>query len=364
MSENLSQTQTEEDSVKMRYQLVAWLKTMRIQTGMVTSLALWVGFISVSQISIRSLLVLGCVGLFFHIFGFTLNEVEDKEYDKEMAEKNSYVTDDGVVHEHVARIVAWIAVTMSIFISAISGYPMKGSLILLLAIAPAVLYNRFSKAHWWSSIYLSVWAGLMVVAGAYFAGSPNLITWVIAAAISIQIFFQVLEGDLKDIHGTEHTFCERLGVELDSPAIYRKSERADAESRNKINGEDEKGVLRYTNKFIGTVYGLKLTEVGLLWTIPLLGVTSMGDMSHIYLTCLLIASIVFITTLSMVMTYVYDRSVIKKYSSMHELSSIILIGISVMSLDLRGGLLVAICPIVWYLVVNKTLHSGALNPDI
>jgi len=269
----------------------------------------------------------------------------------------------GDVHPETARLVAWVAIILCILVSAASPYPLTATLVLCAAVVPGYLYNQYSKEHWWSNFYLAIWAGLMVLAGALFAGQPTVITWLLCAAISIQIFVQVVEGDLKDINGEEITLCEKFGVRLKKPSAYINDEGS-IDRLPETSDIGDRGVLTYTYKFVSMIYGLKAIELGSLMAIAYVVSTSNLTMTSLYLGIYFTMSIVFITSLSMVLAYVFDRSYIKKVASIHELSSIVLIGLTLVPLDPRGGVLVVIAPIAWYIIVNQTLHSGILNPDI
>lgn len=342
---------------EFKYKLTNWLKTMRIQTALVTSLALWVGFISVSALNIRSAIILGAIGIFFHIFGFTMNEVEDYRYDASIDTDSEHPIADGHVHANIARYVAWGMYVLSVVVSAISPYPIEATLMLGLAVVPGHMYNKFSKTHWWSNVYLSCWAIMMVFAGALYAGSVNNITILLAVAIGIQIFVQVIEGDLKDIVGDEHSICRKMGVSTESAHSFFSGSDMSKDSK-------PRKIIKYTRKFPILVYGLKTLEIATLGSIVFLTTNSLLSLDQWYLILYFIMLIVFISTMSMVMVYLYDRTRIKKLSSLHEISSIILIGLTVYPMNPHGGLLVAIAPVLWYFLSNTILHSSPLNPDI
>ncbi|EGQ44059.1 MAG: 4-hydroxybenzoate polyprenyltransferase related protein, partial [Candidatus Nanosalina sp. J07AB43] len=210
-SENMNLNETD-----IRYRIINWAKAMRVQTALVTSLAVWVGYITVSHLTFESAIILGAIGLYFHIFGFTMNEVEDYEYDASIGNASEHPIAKGKVHAGLARYIAWGSLGLSITISALSGYSLAGTAVLIMAVVPAVLYNKYSKVHWWSNIYLSSWAVLMVLSGALHGGSPNVFTYMICLAVGIQIFVQVMQGTMKDIDGRENSMCKKLGLEKSS----------------------------------------------------------------------------------------------------------------------------------------------------
>lgn len=347
---------------KLRHRLGKWIKTMRVQTALVTSLAIWGGYITVAPLTFEAAVILGFIGIQYHIFGFTMNEVEDYEYDASIGNGSEHPIAKGEVHAGLAKYVSWIAFMLSIVVSVLSGYSVAGSMVLILSVVPAVMYNKYSKAHWWSNVYLSIWAMMMVISGALHAGTPNVISYALAIAIGIQIFVQVIEGDMKDIAGSENSICDALDVKLKSTHEYVKSK--DKLSFDAIESAKSVDIVSYTKRFTGLVYGLKAIELVILLYITSSFASMSMAMIRPYVLLYFIISIVFITSISMVTVYVYDRSRIKRMSSLHELSAIMLIGATVYPIQQSGGLLIAIAPILWYIGVNKIIHSGPLNPDI
>lgn len=343
------------------YKAIKWVKTMRIQTALVTSLAVWVGYASVANLTVESTIIIGSIGIFFHIFGFTMNEVEDYEYDASIGNGSEHPIAKGEVHAGIAKYVAWSSLILAIVISALSGYSTAGTIMLLLAVVPGFAYNKFSKVHWWSNLYLSIWAVMMVIAGALHAGTPNIITYIFAAAISIQIFIQVMEGDMKDLTGNEDSVCRRMGVQLQSGHEYIKQKQNADVGDLDVN---DVNVVSYTKKFMAFLYGVKLLEVITLVYIASSFISMAPFNLRIYGLAYFATIIVFTSSISMLTVYVYDRDRIKQMSSIHELSAIVLIGLTVFPIQHYAGALIALGPIVWYLVVNQVIHSGALNPDI
>lgn len=343
--------------------VVTWVKTMRLQTALVTSLTLWAGYVSVSPLDIRSAFLIGAIGIAYHIFGFTLNEVKDREYDAAIGNGSKHPIANGEVSPIVAKKLAWSSYAAAILLSLISGFNAVGTAVLALSAIPAYAYNKYSKTHWWSNIYLSTWASMMVIVGSLYAGTPTNITWVVVGIIAIQIFVQVMEGDLKDLTGAESSVCRTLGVSVAATHKYVDNQTdIDIPSRDPVIGENT--VVTYTNKFVLLVYAIKFTQLGLLMSIPY-SIWQDGTMfSALYTVMFFLSVIIFITSLSAFMVLVYDREKIKKYSSIHELTNIALIGLALYPLHEYSGVLIIVAPITWFIITNKLIHSGSLNPDV
>lgn len=350
-----------------RETIINWIKTTRVQTAMVTALSLWIGYIAVEPLNIQAAIILGVIGLLVHIWGFTLNEVEDYKYDARHGNGEGHPIAQGKVHAGIARYFAWISALTAVGISAL--YTMssniEATLVLLATFIPGYMYDKWSKTHWWSNFYLSAWAALMVLAGSLYAGVPTIYTAGIMIAIAIQIFVQVIQGDLKDLEGPEASLSKRLGVRVDTfeTSIY--------DATNATKKSEKQGIIRYPLIFTALVIISKIVEASVLSFIAIYSVenTSYSVFTQpilvgVYYISLAVTGILFMTTISMCMLYHFDRDELKQKASVHELLSIVFLGLVALSLDLYGALLVGLAPILWYLAVNHVIHSDALNPDI
>lgn len=325
--------------IHKRINLSGWIKISRVQTGMVTALALWVGYASVQQLSIGVFSALGVIGLLVHIWGFMLNEIKDKDYDQRYSSTGHPLTSDEISTRH-ANIVAWLSGIVSVgFSYAVFGLNF-GLILMLFSFIAGTMYNTYSKRHWWSNVYLSAWVLLLTFSGAAFAGSISIYTWLIGIALSIQIFVQVIEGDLKDIKGPEKTMAERAGVHC--------------------YGE----VIKYPLWFRNGINILKMAELTLLGYVVYDNMQFSLLTDLVALTAFTIVASVFMATTTYYLTKKLDRDKIKKRSSIHELSSIIMFGITIYWLDNSSSILIALAPVVWYLLINKLMYSSSTNPDI
>lgn len=318
-----------------------WLKVGRIQTAMVTALALWVGYVTVADLTPTTFVALGVVGILLHTWGFVLNEVKDKEYDERYSDSSGHPLAGGDISTAHANAVAWVAGGIAVTFCTIIFNSLFGILLLLMSFAAGTFYNIYSKRHWWSNAYLSIWVLLLTLSGAAFAGSFSIFTWAIGGALAIQIFVQVIEGDMKDILGPEHTMAERMGVRCSSDNI-----------------------MCYPSMFRKTINILKMIELGLVGYIVYANIDVTNRMDIAVLAILSIFACIFIATTTYYLTARMDRDKIKKRSSIHELASVMMLGISSYWLDYNSAIFIALAPVVWYVLVNKMLHSGAMNPDI
>lgn len=320
-----------------------WIKVTRVQTAAVTMLALWAGHIVVEPLDIHSTLILGGVGLGVHIWGFTLNEVEDAEYDKLMSRDTGHPIANGVINKEEAKALAWSTGAAAILLYMIAVSSPLGVIALILSFAHGFVYNRRSKKDWYSNVYLSAWVFLMVIAGALSAGQFRFtLTIIIGAILAIQIFVQVIEGDLKDIKGPEATLAETFGVTID----------------------EHTGDINYPIYFTSALVFWKGIEAVLVYWLIIQSDSFTGITEIFHLALFILMAIAYGQTLRGWLVDKMDRDNIKEQSSKHEIVSILFIAVGLMGFDIYGSILVGLIPILWYVVVNSIVHKGSLNPDI
>lgn len=334
--------------------LKSWVKTTRIQTAMVTTLALWAGYITITGFNIYSFIALTVIGLCSHISGFTQNEVFDYEYDKKYGEAKGHPIANGIISRSSAMYLVYITTVLSIIFMYLISHSIYATLAISISHIFGYMYNKNCKKQWWSNIYLSCWVFCVVIAGALYAGVPNIDTILLAIAISIQIFTQVMEGDIKDITGPENTMVGKLGTKV---------------LRNKYQLTDDNGetidskvdIIKYSRKTSLLFMVLKLIELIVL-------ILAIFDAriapNFIYVGILYISSMFFIYTAHQVLYPIMNRDIIKKKSAIHELTSIFVIGIAIWSFSKIGAIVAIVIPILWYILVNYTLHSSSLAADI
>lgn len=322
--------------------LKEWVKVTRIQTAAVTMLSLWVGHMVVSPLDIESTLVLGFIGLGVHIWGFTLNEVYDAEYDKKFGLDTGHPIATGVIDKEDAQILAWSSGATALLAYMIAVSSPFGFLALVLSFGHGYMYNIRSKKDWFSNAYLAAWVFFMVLAGALSAGGINFPVVLVGLILAIQIFVQVIEGDMKDIQGPESTFAEWLGVKVD-------------EYTNEIE---------YSVHFIGGLLLWKAAEAAMIFMLIIWVQELSTARGLINIGMFIVVAALFGETLRGWLVNTLDRDKIKEQSSKHEIVSIVFLAVGLLGYDMYGAVLVALIPIVWYIGVNSAIHRGSLNPDI
>lgn len=322
--------------------LKTWAQTARVQTAAVTVFALWAGYISAGGSSIKYFGVLGLVGLCTHIWGFTMNEVYDAQYDAIFGDAEGHPIAQGLIDVEDAKSVALISGILPVIF--LTGFTLAIVPVLLycLSLLFGESYNRLSKDSPYAGLFLSVWALLLVLIGASTGATPTLATALLGLVFFIQILVQVMEGDLKDISGPENTLIERIGAKYDA----------------------ETDKVKFENSFVVILYGMKSVELfAILWVVQM-DTVSGWEYDIVLWSTMLLVTVSFLKTLGSAFFSGGDRDDIKKRASYHELTSIAAIGVALLSINVLAGLVAIAFPIVWYVSANKILYNDALNPDI
>lgn len=323
---------------RMLSRIATYLQTLRLQTAMVTSAALWIGYASINIPDIKALAVLTLLGMLIHIWGFGLNEVQDAEYDSEKDESGSHPIAEGKVSKDIVKIIVNSSLILSIFLAAVIIEESFGYIAYTIMIITGYIYNKFSKQIWYSNFVLSAWAFAMTFIGASIAGAVTIYTFSFAVLLSAQIFVQVIQGDLKDINGSEETLAEKLGVEVNEQAIS------------------------YSWKFNFVLYLFKFIiqlplAVAIFWS-NLVSPHGGGVVIFSVFTLLFIATAIRWPINEL------DRGKIKERSAQHEIISMAFIAWTIYPVSASVAVFMCLAPPVWYGFVNRIIYDNVLNPSI
>ena len=326
-----------------------YLSLLRIQTGAATAFTPLVGGLIMGQRDVLHLAVLFIIGLFYHIFGFVLNEYVDVEVDKKSVDLKRKPLVSGSINKNQALFIVVISILCSYALIVFfyrSIYPIS---FFSLALLLGGLYDLYGKRI----------AGMdFVLAGGFFficlVGASTISTDfnVLVYLICLIYFFQILfnnavEGGLKDVDydgiGSAKTLAQFMGVNVNL------------------------GVLQITKSFAGFAYVLRVVFLGLLVFLgsqPQLDIWSYKHgFQMIIITFLAVISL---GTLSRFLKSMkFDRSRLKKLYSLHEMTSFFMVILVLSPLfDLLITVFLLLLPAVWYLVTNMALYGKLLEPRV
>lgn len=326
-----------------------YLRLFRLHTGAATASAPLIGGLIMGQRDLPALVVLFVIGIFYHIFGFVLNEYIDVNIDKKSLDLKEKPLVSGSINKKQALSIVIISIFCSylfIFIFFRSIYTVS---FFSLSLIFGGLYDLYGKKI----------LGLdFVLAGGFFflclTGSSTISTNFnfLIYLFCLLFFFQIsynnaVEGGLKDVGhdsaGGAKTLATFMGVTV------------------------QKGNIRITKPFVLFSYCLRFIFLALIVIIGFQPQLLFWSDKHIFeITIIVLLIIVYFATLfSFLRSMKFDRSRLKKIFSINEMTSFFMVLI-VLS-PLIGSYLTVfliILPAAWYLIFNVVLYGKLLEPRV
>jgi len=199
--------------------LGAWAALCRLQSTPLTWVILLLGYGTAGgDILSTDVLPLLAVGALGHWSVYAMNDHLDMYHDR-FAGKLHKPLPAGEISETAATFF----VTVGLLSSCVACYVWLGAspaLYWIAAVLTGIWYNIRSKTDWFSAIYLSVWAILVVAVGANYYGEPTWQSFLFGAAIAIHMFIMTLEGGLKDLPEGEPCIPRVMGCGADGDRLF------------------------------------------------------------------------------------------------------------------------------------------------
>lgn len=313
-----------------------WVKLTRAQTMFVTVATIWSGYMTVTDITVESGIILAYIAGLMHLSGFADNEIQDYHYDKRLDGAEGHVLASGDIDISKAnKVVRAMMVMLGVSYFIVFGVTLALCTIILSHLS-GIAYNAYSKKHWYAPVYLGFWGMFLVLAGAMYAGNINSNTILLSIGFFLFYFTNVMEGDIKDINNPEESILEKLDVEY-------------LEDANKIYYSGKSKI------FVKVVKGLQLVFI-----------LSIADLTYDldYLILIGMSASLYTVTHGMWMVSRLDREKILKAFHIHGSCSGLLISVVMVSYDMIGSLIMLALSIGWTLGVNYAVSEGAVNPDV
>jgi 4-hydroxybenzoate polyprenyltransferase len=326
-----------------------YLSLLRIQTGAATAFAPLLGGLVMGQSDVLHLAVLFFIGLFYHIFGFVLNEYVDADIDNKSIDLKMKPLVSGSITKNQALF--------TIIISILCGYALI--VFFYRSIYPISFFSVALLLGGLYDLYGKKIAGMdFVLAGGFFficlVGSSTISTNfnVLIYLICLIYFFQILfnnaiEGGLKDVDydGTRgaKTLAQFMAVNVNH------------------------GVLQITKSFAGFAYVLRIIFLGLLVFLGSQPQLDIWSYKHGFqMIIIMFLAVISLGTLSRFLKSMkFDRSRLKKLFSLHEMTSFFMVILVLSPLfDLPITVFLLLLPTVWYLVSNMVLYGKLLEPRV
>jgi len=326
-----------------------YLSLLRIQTGAVTASAPLLGGLIMGQRDVSHLAVLFVIGLFYHIFGFVLNEYVDIEVDKKSIDLKKKPLVSGSITKNHALFIVIISILCSYALIVFfyrSIYPIS---FLSLALLLGGLYDIYGKRIVGMDFVLAGGFFFICLMGASTISTDfNVLVYLVCLMYFFQITFNnAFEGGLKDVDhdgiGGAKTLAQSMGVNV------------------------KVGVLKITKSFTIFAYVLRIIFLGLLVFLGSQPQLNIWSYKHgIQMIMIVFLAVISFGILSRFLKSVkFDRFRLMRLFSLHEMTSFFMVILTLSPLfDVWITVFLLLLPTVWYLVTNMALYGKPLEPRV
>ena len=329
--------------------VIAYFRLLRFHAAASESTLILLGALLMGLRDIFLLLILFIIGLFYHIYGYVLNDYADIELDKKSLdlEKKPLVSDI-IPKKHALFLILFGLIGSYVFAFTYLRFLIPLCL-LSLAILLGGIYDLYGKKVPGISDFII--AGSLMFAfffGASAVSSPfSIPVYIVGLLIFVAIVFvNVVEGGLKDVDHDFLTGGKTLAILLGVKV--------------------REGRLLITKKFIGFACGLITVCVLLLLILFMQPEIDLYQGKYIQLAIVVILlAIILVLCVRFFQLKVFDRSKIKRfYAIINALAGVLLFFGIFPIIGLVALIVLLALPVTWYVVFNLVLYGKPLQPDV
>ena len=326
-----------------------YLRLFRFQTCAATASTPLIGGLVMGQRDIFLLFILLLIGILYHIFGFVLNEHIDIEVDKKSLDLHKKPLVSGSIPVKYAKFIIVLSCVCACALTIVffpTPFPIA---FLLLAIVLGGIYDIFGKKILGSDFILGSGFFFICLSGAStFSNDFTSITYVVCFLYFFHIVFNnAVEGGLKDVYHDHLAGAKTLAVQM--------------------GVKIQEGRPLVTKMFMAFAYGIRIIFICLIFLLIFQQEPNLWFDRYIFQISIVIflTVILFVTLYKFLHISTFDRSMLKKLFSTHEITSyfMLLIALSPM-FGLWITLFLILFPSVWYLVFNGILYGTLLQPIV
>ncbi len=330
--------------------IVKYFRLIRFQTAAVTALTPVIGGMVMGQRNVFLLLILFFIGLLYHIYGFVLNEYIDIEIDKKSLDLKEKPLVSGAITKNTSLFIV-LSACFSAIILTILFFPYVVTIALLLAaILSGAVYDIFGKKVLGSDFILAFGFFSLCLMGASTTSNDfTSLVYLVSSIYFVHIVFNnAVEGGIKDIIHDSIAGAQTLAIRLGVQVSNKK--------------------LKVTKKFIFFAVSIKcvfMVLFVLLWIHPEVTILSLYWYILLIVVSIFLILLMFSSIYKFLYTTKFDRSVLKKMFSVHEISSYSLLVISLSPLIGSWAVVsLILLPLVWYITSNMLLYEKFLEPQV
>lgn len=327
--------------------ILEYLRLFRFQTSAATATAPLIGALVIGQRNILLLFILLIIGIFYHIYGFVLNEYIDIDIDRKSKDLNKKPLVSGSISKRYAKFIIIISCVCACVITIIFIPKPLPILFLFLSIVCGGIYDIFGKKILGSDFILGAGFFFLCLFGAStYSYNFSNITLVICFLYFFHIIFNnAVEGGLKDVYHDHlagaKTTATRLGVRL-------------KEGKPLVTKTFQVFAYVITLIFIGLIFLLIYYQDYNLW---------LDRYSYHIIIVGLFSLLLFITLYKFLHLPKFDRSRLKRLFSAYEITAYLML-LVVLSPMLGLGITISLflIPSSCYLISNVILYKTLLQP--
>jgi 4-hydroxybenzoate polyprenyltransferase len=322
---------------------------MRFQSAASESLLVLIGALLMGQRSPFLLIILFVFGIFFHIFGFVLNDYIDVDVDKKSLDLEKKPLVSGIIPKTHALVITLFSV-FCLYIITIVFFPSVVSLSFLsISLFLGTIYDCYGKkiTHVSDFFVGGALAFIVLFGASTVSASISGIVYIISLMIFIGIIFaNAVEGGLKDVDhdylGGANTIPTVLGVKVMDGRLFM------------------------TGRFLAFAYGLIalcfLLFVFLLMQ-PAINFFN-GDYLRLGIVCVLLL-LLLVVSFKFLSLSTFNRTKMKRlYATINSLAGVTILITLYPFFGLYYLVILLLIPITWYVVFNTVLYGKPLQPEV
>jgi 4-hydroxybenzoate polyprenyltransferase len=329
--------------------LIAYFRLLRLHAGASEAVLILLGALLMGLRDIFFSCILFFIGLFYHIYGYVLNDYADVDTDKTSLDLIKKPLVSGIISKNHALIIsigALIAAYVLVFLYFRVLIPLG---FFTLAILLGGIYDIYGKKVPGFSDFII--AGSLMFAFFFGASTFSIDFSNVIFIVDLLIFFaivfvNVVEGGLKDVDHDYLSGGKTLAIILGVRVV--------------------EGRLMITKKFVVVAYGLIAVCYGLLFLLFIQPGIDLFNNKFVQLTIVFVLLVVILLACYRFLHLsVFDRSKIKRhYAIINALAGVVLFIALYPLLGIEILVILLALPVTWYVVFNIVLYGKPLQPDV
>ena len=323
-----------------------YIQAIRPQNSMLTALATALPVIIVQKAFTPFTFELLLLGFLLNSTASIHNNICDFNYDMKVRYTSDRVVGTrirmGTARAYYAVMLV-ISLSLGVFLAGFNPldfHPSVWALVALFFTAGIVsAYNLYGKTHFIWGICISLGIASLVWYGAILSGSMSNVAIFIIVYLALQSgFMQNLEGGLKDVATDVSNMAAFFGVSSDGKALH------------------------VSKTFMAVTHGYKIVMSAIVVYILY---ATVGLLAPAALFVYLLTILSFVVIQVLLGFKAFDRAKIIRFFGFHEaLMWLMVAGVVYPIIGLWLTMFVAMLPLVFYVIYNRSVHGTMLVPDI